>query len=82
MIRPVGTVLAFLSAVFFPWPFTLGITLLMSLVEPLVPLSIGLFVDTLYYVPDGHPPVFMLLGALITLTAFFVRARLKTSIID
>jgi hypothetical protein len=54
----------------------------MSLFEPLLPLAAGLFVDTLYYMPHGGSvPLFTLIGAFVSVGAFFVRSRLKTSII-
>ena len=82
MMPQAGTILTFLSALFFPWPLTACLALGMALFEPLVPLAVGLFVDTLYYLPHGGSmPTFTLVGALVTLGAFFVRSRLKTSII-
>jgi len=81
MIRGTLTILSFVSTVFFPWSFTMLLTLGASFFEPLVPLAVGLFADTLYYAPQsGGLPVFTLYGALITVLAFFVRSRLKGSI--
>lgn len=82
MMRGTLTVLTFVSAVFLPWPITTLFALAVSVFEPLVPLSIGLFVDTLYYAPlSGALPIFTFYGALVTAVAFLVRGRLKTSII-
>ncbi|MDO8566601.1 MAG: hypothetical protein Q7R58_00415 [bacterium] len=82
MIRGTLTCITFISTVLFPWSLTVVLTLVASLFEPLVPLSIGLFADTLYYAPQsGTIPLFTLYGACATALAFFVRARLKTSII-
>jgi len=82
MTQRFGTIVAFLSAIFFPWPLTALLALLLALFEPLVPLAIGIFMDALYYVPHGSFfPAATLWGALITALAFFVRTRLKTSII-
>lgn len=73
----------FLSALFFPWPLTACLAAGVSLFEPLVPLAVGLFVDTLYYVPHGMAlPLFTLWGGLGTGVAFFVHSRLKTSSIE
>lgn len=83
MIRGVLTILSLVSAMFFPWPFTAILALIVSPFEPLVPLVVGLFVDTLYYVPQaGALPLSTLYGAAATALAFFVRSRLKTGIID
>lgn len=82
MMRGTLTIITFISTVLFPWPLTALLALAASAFEPLVPLSIGLFADTLYYVPSpGSFPVFTLYGALAAALAFIVRSRLKTSII-
>lgn len=83
MIRGTLTILAFISTVLFPWPLTVILALVASIFDPLVPLAVGLFADTLYYVPHtGTIPLFTLYGALATIAAFFVRSRLKTGIIS
>jgi hypothetical protein len=82
MISKLGTIITFISVVLFPWPLTACLALLVAPFEPLVPLSIGIFADTLYYAPHaGSLPFFTLLGAGVTIAAFFVRSRLKASII-
>ncbi|MFA6503098.1 MAG: hypothetical protein WCT45_02485 [Candidatus Paceibacterota bacterium] len=82
MIRTLATVLSFLSAIFFPWPLTACLAIGVSVYEPLVPLAIGIFADTLYYAPStGAWPVLTLYGLLATILAFFVRSQLKTGII-
>ncbi len=82
MIRGTLAVIAFISTVLFPWPLTALIALSGAALEPLIPLSIGLFADTLYYEPlSGALPVFTFYGALATALAFIVRSRLKTGII-
>ncbi len=82
MTRGLLTLLAFVSTVLFPWPFTALLTLGLSLVEPLVPLAVGLFADTLYFTAQaGSLPRFTIYGAVVTALAFLVRSRLKTSII-
>lgn len=83
MIRGVLTLSTFVSAILFPWPFTAFLAFGTSLLEPLVPLAVGLFADTLYYIPQaGSVPLSTIYGALLTALAFFVRSRLKTSIIS
>ena len=78
MIRAAGTCIAFVSAIVFPWPLTACLALGMAIVEPWVPFSVGLFVDTLYYLPHGSAvPVFTIAGALVTAFSFFVRGRLN-----
>lgn len=82
-MRSFGTLGTFLSALFFPWPLTVFLAIGMSIFEPWVPLAVGLFIDTLYYVPQGvHIPFFTLGGALVSALSFFVRSRLKTSSIE
>ena len=82
MTRGISTILAFLSVLLFPWPLTVALALALALFEPWVPLSLGLFADTLYYTHfAGVLPLATFGAALVTVFAFFVRARLKTSII-
>lgn len=82
MMRGTLTVLSFISTVFFPWPLTVVLALGVSFFEPLVPLAVGIFADTLYYTPfSGTLPMFAIYGALATALAFFVRSRLKAGII-
>lgn len=83
MMRTVGTLGTLLSAVFFPWPLTAVLALSVTFFEPWVPIAAGLFVDTLYYAPQGGGmPLFTLMGALVTALSFFVRSRLKTGTIS
>lgn len=83
MMHRTGTVIAFVSALCFPWPLTALLALGMALSEPLVPLAVGLFADTLYYTPQVSAlPAFTLWGGLATGVAFFVRSRLRASIIE
>lgn len=82
MMRGILTLSAFLSTIFFPWPLTVLLALISALFEPLVPLAVGLFADTLYYTPHvARLPYLTLLGALATVVAFFVRSRIRTSTI-
>lgn len=82
MMRGALTFAALVSAVFFPWPLTAVLMLVSSSVEPLVPLAIGIFADTLYYTPRaGTLPVFAIFGALVTGIALLVRSRLRAGII-
>ena len=83
MMRPVLTLSALASALLFPWPLTALFALSISLLEPLVPLSVGLLTDTLYYAPSsGGLPLFTVSGAAVTALAFFVRSRLSKGIIE
>lgn len=82
MIRGLFTLLSFISVILFPWLLTVLLTLGVSIFEPLVPLAIGIFADTLYYTPQaGALPLFTIYGAIVTALSFFVRSQLKTSII-
>ena len=81
-MRGVLTLLTFVSVVLFPWPCTVLLVLAGAYTEPLVPLAVGLFADTLYYAPQAHAlPLYTLYGAVVTVGAFFVRSRLQASII-
>lgn len=81
-MRGIFTIFSFISVVFSPWPITAILALVASFFEPLVPLAVGLFADTLYYTPQASSiPIFTICGAFTTAIAFFVRSRLKTSII-
>ena len=79
-MRGVLTLFTFVSVICFPWPFTALLALVSSLIEPLVPLAVGMFADTLYYAPSaGAWPFFTLAGAVATTIALLVRSRLRTS---
>lgn len=81
-MKGIFTLVAFISAILFPWPLTILLTLGVAVFEPLVPLAVGIFADTLYYIPHaGALPLFSIYGAILTVVAFFVRSQLKTSII-
>lgn len=83
MIRGALTILAFVSTVLFPWSLSVIIALVATFFEPMVPLAVGLFTDTLYYTPQASAiPIFTLYGAIVTAIAFFVRSRLSTGIIN
>lgn len=82
MMRAILTCFVLISAIFFPWPFTVFITLASSPIDPLLPLTSGIFIDTLYYTPSlGTPPLFAIAGAFVTIIAFSVRSRIRTGII-
>lgn len=79
MTRAVLTLSTLASVAFLPWPFAALLAFSGSALEPLLPLSAGLFADTLYYVPRaGTWPLFTICGAAATALAFFVRSRLST----
>lgn len=76
------TIASFLSVILFPWPLTAFVAIAASFFEPLVPLAVGLFADTLYWAPDaGALPVYSFYGLAFSIVAIFVRSRLSTSII-
>lgn len=82
MIRGLLTLSALISTVLFPWPLTALLGIVAAIFEPLVPLAVGIFADTLYWSPQlGTIPLLTLCGALATILAFFVRSRLETRII-
>ena len=82
MMRGTFTIISLVSVIFFPWPLTALLALVAAFTEPLVPLAIGLFADTLYYAPSaGAWPFFTLAGAAATTIALLVRSRLRASTI-
>jgi hypothetical protein len=80
MILKLGIVFAFVSVIFLPWLFTAGLAVILSAFDPLVPVALGIFTDALYMPYGSFLPVSTLLGAGVAIVAFFVRSRLKTSI--
>ncbi len=76
MIATLLTILAVVSAFLFPWPLTLVLALISAISEPLVPLAVGMLIDTLYY--SGGWPLGTILGALATSIALFIHSRLRT----
>lgn len=84
MMRGICAVLTYISVIFFPWPLTALLVLGGALLIPSLPLSAGIFFDTLYYAYTPHAgtlPLYTLYGAILTIIAFLVRRRLNTSII-
>lgn len=76
------TVLALISATFFPIPYTIALALSAAFVEPLTPLAVGLLLEALYYDPlTAHLPVYALIGAVVTVVSYFVRSQLRSGII-
>lgn len=83
MMRGIATIGTLLSAIFFPWPVTALFAVGVSFFEPLVPLAVGIFIDTLHYLPgQGEWPLPTMLGAMATALVLFVRSRLKTGSIE
>lgn len=82
MIYKIFSAAAIISVFWFPWPLTAVLALSVSPFEPFIPLAAGVAFDLLYYAPhSGAFPYFTLFGAAATILAFFVRSRLKASII-
>lgn len=82
MMHKLAAVLACFSVLFFPWPVAACLALGMSLIEPFVPLVVGLLIDIFYYSSYGGAlPFATLSGACVTALALLVRSRLVASII-
>lgn len=82
MIRGALAFLALASVAFFPWPLAATFALFAASLEPLLPLAAGIFADMLYFAPQAHAlPFFTLAGVACTLAAFFVRSRVRASLI-
>lgn len=73
---------AFLSVFFFPYPATLGLSFLASVLFPLAGVAVGVVADLMYYTPTQFP-VASILGAgasvLGLLVHRFVKARIMTA---
>lgn len=70
-----------LSLFWLPIFFSAIIAFSGAIFVPFLPVSLGVLADALYGVPRGIP-LYTLAGAIVSLGAFFVRAQLKTSIIE
>ncbi len=82
MTRALLSFSALASVIFFPWPFAALLALIASATEPLVPLAVGICLDTFYYTSSaGTLPFFTLAGATVTVVALFVHSRLRAGII-
>ncbi len=80
-MRGILTFFTLTSVIFFPWPFAATFAVVLAFTEPLIPLAVGIFADTLYYTPHTNTlPLFTLYGAAMTGIAFIVRSRLRASI--
>lgn len=73
------TIATFVSIILFPWPLTALLAFSASFFEPLVPLSAGVFADTLYYSPQTGLPLFTLYGLIVSVVAVLVRRQMRTS---
>lgn len=83
MIKGALTILALLSVVALPWQLATVIALAAGTMVPLMPLACGLFAEALYWTPRlSLLPFFALSGALATTLLYFVRGRIKASIIE
>jgi hypothetical protein len=77
-----ATIFILFSTVMLPWIFTSIIALFLASLEPLIPFAIGIIFDILYFAPGSSAfPLFTLCGLVATGVAFFVRERLRASII-
>lgn len=82
MIRGVLTIFTFISVILFPWQFSALLAIASSIYVPLLPVSAGIFADTLYYTSQtSFLPIYSIFGAIFSGIAIFVRNRLSASII-
>jgi hypothetical protein len=82
MMRGIATLFIFVSVIFFPWPLVALLAVALASLEPLMPLAVGLFADTLYFAPAAQSlPFFSIAGAVVTIIAFLVRSRMRTGTI-
>ena len=80
MIRGILVLSCFVSTILFPWPLTLVLVGVTAFFEPLIPGAIGLFADTLYFVPSTHAlPLATFGGILLSVMMVYVHDRLRTS---
>jgi hypothetical protein len=81
VIAVVAGFTSFLAPFFFPWKFTVGVSILASLFFPPAGLLSGLLLDILYSSAKGWP-YFTLLGLLISVISYFVQQFVKTRIMS
>lgn len=81
MMRGLSILATFLCLFLFPWPVAFIGAVLFSLLEPLLPLAVGILAEALFYAPGQGLPFYALGGLLATLAAYFVQSRLKAGII-
>ncbi len=79
MMRGALSISAFVSVLFFPWPFAAILAIASAWYEPLMPLAVGVFADAVYYtIHAARLPWFTVFGAVVSAVVIFVRTRLKT----
>jgi hypothetical protein len=73
--------IALASPFIFPLSFTLVLALISGAASPLLPLTVGIMLDTLYWTHGGYSyPLYSLLGGIVTIAAFGVHRFAATSI--
>jgi hypothetical protein len=84
MTRTLAAVLiaaALVSPFWFPYPFTLVLSVAAGVVFPPIALFIGLVADLMYFSAPSVLPWGLILGGVATLISFFVRRFIKARII-
>lgn len=82
MLRLTALALAALSLFLFPWPVSLALMLLASLLFPPAGPLLGVLGDVLYFMPGSAPaPYFLLWGLVCFGIALLVQRFVKTRII-
>ncbi len=80
MMRAVLIGLSVVSLFVFPWPLTLVLGFVTSLLVPPVAFVLGVAAELLY---GAHGvPYAVIVGAVLSVVAFFVRGFVKARIID
>ncbi len=82
MIRYGLSALSLIGTLFFPWGYTLILTIIASYVVPVTALLVGILYDILYHVPGAYPIPATIIGALISLTMIVARRFVQTYIAD
>ena len=81
MIRGALIATAILSALLFPYPYTVLLTVIASVAFPPTGLLVGVLVDALYYTGTGLP-LGLLMGLGASIFGFVVHRFVKARIMD
>ena len=75
-------IVALVSPFFFPWTYTVAITIIVMFRYPSIALAVGLELDALYFVPGAASvPLATAWGALAMVFAWLIRRFVRTQML-
>lgn len=80
MKEVLAIVIALASPLLFPWPLTLALVAVASVILPPLGILAGILTDALYYTPPVSIPYASLIGLLLSVLGYFVHRFIKTRI--